>query len=168
MPLMIGKLSLGGAIIVAGLTGVPAIAAPATHTSQCAQAVTSDRDADEIRRLELRGARVNVEGWTLEEAHDFFASDWVSVQPNGTVMKLDGVWAGFKEGRSMPWAGRFDVTELEVRVYCDTAIAIGKADVYRIGDTGSDAKPAMHLRWLNVWRKVGNLWLYAANQFARF
>jgi ketosteroid isomerase-like protein len=116
--------------------------------------------------LEQRGAATNVEGWTNEEARSFFAPEWFSVQPDGSVMRLDAVFARFQEGRSQPWARRFDLTELDIRVYCDTAIVVGLAEARARG--GSETSPALHFRYLNVWRKHEGRWLYAGQQSTRF
>jgi hypothetical protein len=136
--------------------------------SACASMQTSGPDADEIRRLEMRGAQSNVEGWTIEEARSFFASEWVSVAPDGSLSGLDAVLSGFQDGRSQPWAGRFDIMELDVRVYCDMAIVVGAGEAYRIGASGPNDQPAVRFRWLNVWRKQDGRWVYVANQFTRY
>ncbi len=124
-------------------------------------------DAEEIRRLEERGARANVEGWSIEEARAFFAPEWASVQPNGETSDLDAVLAGFKDGKSVPWAARFELPELDIRVYCDAAVVIGRGQAWAPG-APAGAAPAVKFRFLNVWRKEGGRWLYAANQFVRY
>lgn len=149
-------------------TPIATPAAPSGSSNACLAMTTSGPDADELARLEERGARANVEGWSVEEARAFFAPEWTSVQPNGTNTNLDAVLNTFQNGRSIPWAGRFDITNLDIRVYCDTAVVIGSADAYRIGASGDGAQPAVHFRWLNVWRKVNGHWVYAANEYTRY
>ena len=132
----------------------------------CAPVATSGRDADEIARLERRGAQVNVDGWSIDEARSFFASDFASVQPDGSVQALDTVLASFVDGRSQPWARSFDLVELEIRVFnCSSATVIGLAEVRPIG-MPTEAAP-LRLRFLNVWRKTDDRWVYAANQWTR-
>jgi hypothetical protein len=157
-------LALGGCAI----GGARALQTEAEAQSACLSMQTSGPDAEEIRRLENRGAQSNVDGWSLEEARDFFAPEWISVGPDGAHSDLAAVLDGFENGRSRPWAGRFDILDLDIRVYCDSAIVVGKAAAYRIGASGPNDAPAVHFRWLNVWRKQDGRWLYVANQFARY
>lgn len=131
-------------------------------TSICGTATTTGDDADAVRHLEERGARTNVEGWGIEEARQFFAPTWVSVGPDGVVKGLDTVFEAFVDGRSRPWATRFDLLELDVRVYCDTAIVIGLAEAH-----GASPGQVARFRYLNVWRKVDGRWLYSEQQFTR-
>jgi hypothetical protein len=129
---------------------------------------TSGPDVEEIRRLEQRGAQSNVDGWDIEEARRFFAPEWTSVGPDGSDGDLSSVLNAFDNGRSRPWAGRFEILDLDIRVYCDTAVVVGRAAAYRIGASGQEDAPAAHFRWLNVWRKEQGRWVYVANQFARY
>ncbi|MEQ1617035.1 MAG: hypothetical protein ABL883_01665 [Terricaulis sp.] len=82
----------------------------------CSGFASAGADAEEIRRLEQRGAATKVEGWTIEAARSFFAPEWFSVQPDGSEMRLNAVFATFQDGRSRPWAGRFDLVELDIRL----------------------------------------------------
>jgi ketosteroid isomerase-like protein len=142
------------------------VAATSAEADDTCEPVTSGADVEAVRALEKKGADSNVDGWTLNEAKAFFAPEWVSLQMDGSVMKLDKVFEGFKNGRSQPWAQSFKLTELDVRVYCDTAIVIGLAEAQAKGPP--DKAPTGKFRFLNVWRKQDGTWLYAANQFARF
>lgn len=124
------------------------------------------REVEAVRRLELRGAEVNVDGWRIEEAQSFFASDFVSIAPDGSVTRLDRVLSGFVDGASAGWARSFDIVDLDVRLYdCRAAIVVGLAEVRPLA-APADAAP-WRIRFLNVWRKEGDRWLYSANQFAR-
>ena len=134
----------------------------------CPSMQTSGPEVEAIRRLEERGAQSNVDGWSLEEARGFFAPEWISVGPDGNDANLAAVLEGFESGRSRPWAGRFDILDLDIRVYCDTAVVVGRAAAYRIGASEPGETPAVRFRWLNVWRKQDGRWLYVANQFARY
>jgi hypothetical protein len=160
------------ALCCAGLAGcaTPAAVSPVLPpiSDACVGMTTAGPEADQVRRLEERGARANVEGWSIEEARAFFAPEWVSVQPSGSSSDLETVLSGFRNGRSVPWAGRFDITNLDVRVYCDTALAVGRAEAYQVGASSADARPAARFRWLNVWRKSNGRWVLTANQFTRF
>ena len=146
---------LGACASTSGVTGTSA-------ASTCNTATTTGEAVDAVRRLEERGARTNVEGWGMEEARQFFAPTWVSVGPDGAVKGLDTVFEAFVDGRSRPWATRFDLLDLDIRVYCDTAIVIGLAEA-----RGSTPEQVARFRYLNVWRKVDGRWLYSEQQFTR-
>ena len=128
--------------------------------------VTDGADREALRQLEVRGARANVEGWTLDEAKAFFAPKWVSVGPDGKVAGVDTVFESFVDGRSRPWASRFDLVELDIRVYGTAAVVIGLAEAEGLG-APAGTKPT-RFRYLNVWRKVNGRWLYSEQQFTRF
>jgi len=172
---MRGDLTLpcAAALVVVALAGACASVAPAetrreARLASCEMFTASGPDADEIRRLEQRGADTNVEGWTIEEARTFFAPEWASLQPDGSVTGLDAALAGgFQDRRSRPWAQSFTLIELDVRVYCDMAIVIGLAEARGAAPGGSEIL-TVRFRYLNVWRKQGGRWIYAANQFTRF
>lgn len=143
------------------------LGATAVPEGVCVQSGSQSAAAvEELRRLELEGARTNVEGWTLEEAKTFFAPRWVSVGPDGKIGDADSVFASFVDGRSRPWAKRFDLVELDIRAYGDVAVVIGLAEAEAIG-APAGTKP-MRFRYLNVWRKVNGRWLYSEQQFTRF
>jgi|CXWL01.1.fsa_nt_gi hypothetical protein len=146
-------------------SGCATHAAVALGETECPGFTAVGADAEEIRRLEHRGAATNVEGWTIEEARSFFAPEWFSVQPDGTVMRLDAVFATFQDGRSRPGAGSFDLSELDIRVYCNTAIVVGLAEARAPGATQTST--ALRFRYLNVWRKHEGRWLYAGQQYTR-
>lgn len=153
-------------VLVVSMFSAAASAFGAAGAKDC-PATAEGPDAEEIRSLEERGARANVEGWSIEEARAFFAPEWASVQPNGEVSDVDAVLSAFKDDRSVPWAGRFDLSDLDIRVYCDTAVVIGRGEAWAPG-APAEVPPAVKFRFLNVWRKEGGRWLYAANQFVRY
>lgn len=138
------------------------VAADTAGAAQCDVATSTGVDADEVRRLEARGAQANVEGWSREEARAFFAPSWVSVGPDGAVRGVDQVFATFVDGRSRPWATSFELIELDVRVYCDMAVVIGVAEA-----RGSAPEQTARFRYLNIWRKVDGRWLYSEQQYVR-
>jgi ketosteroid isomerase-like protein len=154
------------ALFVGASAPLPA-SAVAGGAGACTYSESSDAaETEELRRLELRGARANVEGWSLDEAKAFFAPTWVSVGPDGKVAGADSVFASFVDGRSRPWASRFDLVELDIRVYGVVAVVIGLAEAEGIG-APAGTKPT-RFRYLNVWRKVNGRWLYSEQQFTRF
>jgi len=140
--------------------------APLAPAKMCTKIATSGPDVDDVKRLELRGAASNVDGWTIEEARAFFAPEWVSVQPDGSQVGLDKVFSSFENGHSSPWAARFDLTALDIRVYCDMAIVIGTAEASAKGD--KQPPRTIHFRYVNIWRKSAAGWLYTAQQYTRF
>lgn len=148
------------AAVLTLLTGACASGASLAHDA-CAPVVTG-QDVEEVRRLELRGGAVNVEGWTFEEAQGFFAPEWASVQPDGSVTSLETVLSAFVEGRSRGWASSFRLVELDIRVACNSAVVIGLAEAQPLATQSS---PPVRMRFLNVWRKQDGRWLYAANQW---
>ncbi len=153
--------------LVLGFAVLTLVHSAAASSGVCSQGQAVDPvDIEELRRLEQRGARTNVEGWSLDEAKAFFAPTWVSVGPDGKVAGVDSVLASFVDGRSRPWASRFDLLELDIRVYGAAAVVIGLAEAEGIG-APAGAKP-IRFRYLNVWRKVHGRWLYSEQQFTRF
>jgi ketosteroid isomerase-like protein len=133
---------------------------------RCSGFTSTGVDAEEIRRLEQLGAQSNVDGWSIGDARAFFAAEWITVGPDGAVAGVEVVFAQFTDGRSTPWAGRFELVELDVRVYCDMAVVIGLGEATP-KNAPADFKP-VRFRYTNVWRRDGERWLYAANQFTRF
>jgi hypothetical protein len=146
-------------MLLAACTSSP----PPTHDALMCAPVTAGPAVEEVRQQELRGAAVNVEGWTIEEARGFFAPEWVSVQPDGSVTRLETVLGGFVEGRSRAWASSFTLVELDIRVACDGAVVIGLAEARPLG--APQSSPPVRMRFMNVWRKQDGRWLYAANQW---
>jgi hypothetical protein len=126
-------------------------------------AVTSGADVEEIRRLEQYGARVNVEGWSAEDARGFFAPEWVSVQPDGSRIDVAAALSRFQNGRMPAWAERFVVSDLDIRVYCGSAIVVGNAEALPRG-APAGAAPVRY-RYMNVWRRGPSGWLYAMQLF---
>lgn len=153
-------------ILAAAISTVPGQAAVTSSQARCPHTATTGPEVEAIRTLELRGARVNVEGWSIEEARGFLAPDFVSIRPDGSVTRLDKVLAAFPDGRNAGFARSFDIAALEIRVYgCDAAIVIGTADI-RARAAPPDA-PAWRVRFLNMWRRDAGRWRLTANQFAR-
>lgn len=153
-------------LVLAALTACAHAGTGTPPAPACELPRDAARIQDEIRALEQRGARANVEGWSEAEARGFFADDWVSVSPDGKVNGLDTVWSGFRDGQSQPWAGRFDLLELDIRPGCDVTVVIGLAEAARVG--APDGEKPTRFRYLNVWRRTGQRWRYAASQFTRY
>jgi Protein of unknown function (DUF1579)/Domain of unknown function (DUF4440) len=112
-----------------------------------------------IQALELEGAQSNVRGFTAARARAFFSPDWRGRQPDGSVMTLPDVLARFRNGRSIPWASRFEITRLTVRVYCDVAHVVGWATAHPLG--APSTLPPLQFHYTNVWRRDGSTWRYA-------
>jgi hypothetical protein len=134
--------------------------------SGCSGYVTSGPAVEEIRALEEDGAASNVKGQTLAKGQRMFAPGYVSVSPDGSVASQEDILRNYVDGKSKPWTSRFDVKELNIKVYCDMAIVVGLAEAYRIG-AQEGAKPT-HFRWLNIWTHLKGEWRLSATQFARF
>jgi hypothetical protein len=138
-------------------------AAPLQAT--CAGTATEGPDVEAVRRMELRGARMNVDGWGIEGSRDFFAPDFVSIGPDGAVNGLEAIMSAFTNGRSPGWARSFDLASLDIRVFdCSTGVVVGTAEARALNAPAEG--PLWRVRFLNVWRKEGGRWLYWANQFA--
>lgn len=149
-------------ILLAMLASAPV---PAAY-GPCPASATAGPDVEAVRQREWRGARANVEGWSIDEARAFFAPDFVSIAPDGSSSELDRVFAGFRDGRSAAWARSFDLTALDIRVYdCTTAVVVGVAQVRALA--ASAEAPPWRIRFLNVWRRMDGEWRYAASQFTR-
>ena len=157
------RLGLAAAFML--LSAACANSPPPMHEALMCAPVTAGTAVEEVRQQELRGAAVNVEGWTIEEARAFFAPEWVSVQPDGSLTRLETVLGGFVEGRSRAWASSFTLVELDIRVACDSAVVIGLAEARPQG--APQSSPPVRMRFMNVWRKQDGRWLYAANQWTR-
>lgn len=134
--------------------------------ASCENYETAGPAAEDIRRLEQEGAASNVTGLALEDAERLFASGYVSIAPDGSVSRRETVMKAFASGRSAPWAQRFDVTELDVQVYCDAAIAVGLSEAE--AKTSAGESRTLHFRWLNVWTRSADGWRLSATQFARY
>lgn len=159
------KFGLLPALIVAS-----AALSSCTHFNKagagCGDYATAGPAADEIRKLELDGAATNIKGQTLAEAEQMFAPGYVSVGQNGAITTREGILKNYPGGKMEPWATRFEVKDLDVKVYCDMATAIGLAEALWKG-AKADAKP-LHFRWLNVWTRSNGKWRISATQFTRF
>lgn len=146
-------------LLSACATQPPAPPAPAVT---CPAGATSGADVEEVRRLELRGAEINVTGWTIEEARAFFAPEWFSVQLDGSRVEADAVLGRFQNGRFPGWAESFEISNLDIRVFCGaTAVAIGDAEIR----PRAAPDQVMRFRYMNVWRKAPEGWLYAEQLF---
>lgn len=159
---------LASALLPAIIAATPCpIHAQATVTgAQCPDVATTGPDVEAVRQLELRGGQVNVEGWTIEEARQFFAPEFVSIEPGGGVNRLDRVLSTFPDGRNAGFARSFDISGLEIHIYgCDIAMVTGTADV-RVRAASPEAPP-WRIRFLNMWRRDAGHWRLAANQFTR-
>ncbi len=161
-PLLARACAMLVVVLAAGCASVSTSEAQSVAPEQCEVAASTGADADAVRALEERGARANVEGWTIEEARAFFSPTWVAVGPDGAVRGVGEVFASFVDGRSQPWAVSFELVELDVRVYCDMAVVIGLAEA-----RGSQPGQAARFRYLNVWRKIGGRWRYSEQQYVR-
>lgn len=151
-----------GVALVAGFSSL----SEASSLEECPVVTTAGPDVEAVKEMEAYGARVNMDGWSIIDARRFFAPDYVSIQPDGTVRRMDSVLAVFTNGRSDGWARSFDVSDLDVHVYhCSTAVVVGKAEV-RANAAPPDSPP-WRIRYLNVWRKQDGHWLNSANQFTR-
>jgi Protein of unknown function (DUF1579)/Domain of unknown function (DUF4440) len=133
------------------------------RTGPACDAPVSVSDTLTIRALETEGARSNVAGMTAERAREFFAPDWRSRQPDGSTLDLPAILAAYRNGRSVPWASRFDITKLSLHVYCNVAHVIGRADAHALGMPAT--APPIRFEWINVWRRDDQRWRYLYNEF---
>ncbi|ANB19282.1 nuclear transport factor 2 family protein [Dokdonella koreensis] len=132
----------------------------------CPEVATTGADVEAVRARELRGARANLDGWTLADARGFFAPEYFSIQMDGSIRRLNAVFAGFTDGRSPGWARRFELADLQIHVYrCDTAVVTGLIEASASAAPAN--APPWRIRYLNLWRRQGDQWLNAANQFVR-
>ncbi len=145
------------ALLQAGVCAAPsAVAHP-----NCAEGAAAEA---EIRELEAAGARSNVDGMSATDAAAMFADDYLSIGPDGSRSDRATVLRFYQPERSTPWASRFEIESLEVRVYCEAALVIGLASAESVG---ADARSA-RFRWLNLWHREAAGWKLVASQFARF
>lgn len=134
---------------------------PMTRAAEpCAAVATSGADVEAVRERELRAAQAPTTAWTLAEVTQLFAPEFQTVQPNGVVQRLDEVLGEFVNGRTAPWATRYEIVEMDVRVYnCAAASVVGVAEVQPRGG------PAMRWRFTDTWRKENGAWLFARSQY---
>ncbi len=129
----------------------------------CEESLSSGPVVEQIRALEEAGAASNVTGQSVQEAERMFSPGYLVVGPDGKVTTREtilGQWS------AAAWASRFDVKELDIKVYCDIAIAVGLSEALPLG--ADEATKPVHFRWLNVWTKASNEWRLSATQFTRF
>lgn len=160
------RVALSVSLLVFPLALFAAFGRAASPPPSCPASATTGAEVEAVRKRELRGARVNIEGWEAEEARGFFAPEYLSIQPDGGVRRLDAVMAAFVDGRSRGWARSFEISALDIHVYhCVAAVVVGVAEV-RAAAAPADARP-WRIRYLNVWRWQDGQWLNSSNQFAR-
>ena len=92
-------------------------------------------------------------------------SNWDDLMADGAYMiQGDGTTTIYQKGQNLSSLRpkSFILSDLIVRVYADTAIATGLADV---SSETPDKKPfSFKMRYLNVWRKVGAGWRIAVSE----
>lgn len=129
----------------------------------CAIPVSQGPVAEKIRALEEAGASSNVTGVPLETAERMFWPDYVTVAQDGTVTPRESI---LRDWKPTPWASRFEIKQLDIRVYCDTAVVVGLSEAEALGaPTGTNR---VRFRWLNVWTESKGEWRLSATHFARF
>jgi len=128
----------------------------------CVMPVSSGPVADEIRVLEEAGAASNVTGLSVEGAQRMFWPDYLAVAQDGTVSTRESI---LRTWNPTPWASRFDIQELDIKVYCDMALVIGLSEAEPRG-APAGTKPTQ-FRWLNVWTQGNGEWRLSATQFTR-
>lgn len=133
-------------------------------TGPACAAAGSVADTLALRALETEGARSNVTGMTSARAREFFAPEFRSWQPDGRSTSLAEIMATYRNGSSVPWASRFDITALSMHVYCDVAHVVGRADAHATNMPST--MPPLRFRWINVWRREGSLWRYVSNRYS--
>jgi len=129
----------------------------------CGEYVASGPIVETIRALEEAGAASNVTGQSVQEAERMSWPGYLAVDPDGKVTTRATI---LDQWSAAGWASRFDVKELDIKVYCDMAIAVGLSEALPLG-AAEGTKP-VHFRWLNVWTKSNDEWRLSATQFTRF
>ena len=147
----------------AGLAWNLTAVAHAKPSAGCHGVATSGAAVDEIRALEKAGGDSNVKGMSKADGEKMFAGSFISFGPDGAVKTRDDVLKTYVDGKMAPWAASFEIKELDVRVYCDTATVVGLSEVVPL-KAKPDAAP-VRFRWLNVWAKPEGFWQIVATQF---
>lgn len=109
----------------------------------------SQRIRQQILRLEELGRQRSLKG--EKQWDDLMADGAYLIQGDGSIML-------YRKGQnlsSMPLKS-FEMSELIVRVYGDTAVVTGLSD---IGAETAEKKPfSFQMRFLNVWKKFSDGW----------
>ena len=160
LALVVVMLIAGGGLAPCGAESPPVPPA----IGGCVGVATEGGEVEAVRQLELRGGRMNTEGWDVEESRSFFASDFIGIQPGGAISGLETIVVTSASGRIRGWARSFVLTDLDIRVFiCATALVVGTAEARPLAAPAES--PPWRIRFLNVWRKEGGRWRYWANQF---
>lgn len=161
--LPLALLMVAGATLP-GCANFEATAESAHHSCEALKA--SGLVVDRIRTFEQAGAASNVSGMTLEAAQSMFAPEYVAVGQDGSIKSRNDALQMFESRRSAGWAEKFEIIELDIKVYCDMATVVGFSEALWKGAPPT-AKP-LHFRWLNVWKRANKDWQLIASQFTEF
>ena len=113
----------------------------------------NDAAEAEVKALELHLAKLLV-AHNFDEYEKYLSTDYSRISPTGTVESREQVMKSF---RASPPGGAMEPTELEVKVYGDTAILTGKLAV----TTGGTVR---HSRFRKVFIRRGGQWLLVSLQ----
>jgi hypothetical protein len=113
----------------------------------------NDAAEAEVKALELHLAKLLV-AHNFDEYEKYLSTDYSRISPNGTVESREEVMKSF---RASPPDGAMEPTELEVKLYGDTAILTGKLAVTTAG-------AVRHGRFRKVFIHRGGQWFLASLQ----
>ena len=113
----------------------------------------NDAAEAEIKALELHLAELLV-AHNFDEYEKYLSTDYSRISPNGTIESREQVIKNF---RASPPDGAMEPTELEVKVYGDTAILTGKLAVTTAGAVS-------HGRFRKVFIRRGGQWFLVSLQ----
>ena len=123
---------------------------------QSALALSADRNdaaVTEIKALEMHLAGLLMQG-KVDEYEMYLAADYTRINVNGQVEAKEQVVATFRDS---PPVGKMEPTDLDVKVYGDTAILTGHLSI-----TGS--KGSRQSRFRKIFIRRNNRWFLVSLQ----
>jgi Domain of unknown function (DUF4440) len=128
---------------------VPVTAFARNDSNDPAKEDKTEATQKEILRLEELGRQRSLKGDTQWD--DMIADGAYLIQGDGTIMV-------YQKGQNLSSMSltSFKLSDLIARVYGDTAVVTGLAE---IGSETAEKKPfSFQMRYLNVWKKLGDGW----------
>jgi len=122
-----------------------------------------DKKAETVAELKALDAKLT----EAFKSHDFAmlgkhtADDYVLIDPRGAVHKKEQYLEHLSKGKGNPNFGELKETDVNVRVFGDTAIVTG---LLHVKGKVQDKDISAEYRWTRVYNKTGHEWLCVLEQ----